>query len=208
MTDAARLMQEHEAHYGARPDPNWPNPRAVIAPDLKDNDLAYSIAGAWHAAAIIRGLDLRPSDLAKLTLMDVGCGTGKLTRILHMFVQRADGYDPVPQCVDAAREETARCTIRADRWPPRFYYAPPNRTYDILVCADVLPGLGLARTRELCDTFARLSVPGTMLAANVLAFRQPTISKILARRAFDFTRCLTAPANLAALGLYLWERHA
>ena len=201
-----KLLDAHEAHCGGRDIRQWKDPRKAIAPPFENDDLAYSISGAWHATKILRCLNLPLAKLSKMRLIDVGCGTGKVTRILAMFARSADGWDPQPECIEAARAETARCMIASSGWPPAFHEDLPAETYDLIVCTDVVPGLGLAAASKICDTFSRLAAPGARLVANVRNFREPTISAMLKPCGFQQARPFPPgeTAILANLCLYLW----
>jgi len=201
-----QLLDAHEAHYGGRDITAWKDPRKVIAPNTERDDMAYALAGVWQAATILRILDMRPSELSKLSLMDLGCGTGKVTRPLQMFVGAAEGWDVKPECIELARQETARCPFRGERWPPEFYDLLPDKPYDIVTCTDVIPGLGLIAVAQLCGIVGRLSQPGTRFVANVLNFREQTISLMLAEYGFRLARPKVTREPLNRQGFYLWVR--
>lgn len=201
------LLDAHETHYGGRDILNWTDPRSVITPKMEHDDMAYSISGMFQAATILCGLDLPLSELATMTLCDVGCGTGKVTRALQMFVRRAVGWDPKPECIAAARAETARCPLKSARWPPLFCDELPDEAYDLIVCTDVMPGLGLRKADAICETFGRLAAPGALLVANIRNFREPTITAMLTERGFSLVGPIRPcnPDALACYGFYLWS---
>ena len=201
-----RLLDAHEAHYGGRNIIAWAEPRKMIAPKAALHDLVYATGGAWQAAEILRLLNERPSELSKLSLMDLGCGTGKVTRPLQMFVGAAEGWDVKPECVDLARQETARCPFHGERWPPEFYDLLPDKPYDIVTCTDVIPGLGLIAVAQLCGIVGRLSQLGTRFVANILNFREQTISLMLAEYGFRLARPKVTREPLNRQGFYLWVR--
>ena len=205
-SERERLLREHEAHYGNRDILAWTDPRKVIAPNGERDDLTYGMAGALQASVILRVLNMPPRDLAKLSLIDVGCGTGKVTRVLRLFVNGADGYDPKPQCIEAARAEAARCAWQPT--PPSYYNAIPDRTYDIIICTDVIPGLGMVGLAQLCGTFRELSKAGTRLVANVRNFREPIITCLLEQLGLRREAVMANADNLPALGMYSWARYA
>ena len=176
--DRQRLLDEHESHYGGLDILRWGEPRVTIAPQTKGDDLAYSLAGMWQASAIIRTLDMRPSELARLTLFDVGCGTGKVTRAMAPFTKSADGWDPYPKCVEVARAETARCPF-VTVYPVMFHEVLPTGTYGLIICTDVVPSLDRVKLDRICDQFGCLARKGTKLVVNVQRFREPLISRTL-----------------------------
>lgn len=84
---------------------HWDNPRLTIATKFKDNDFAYSTDGALGAAQIYAMFDLKPSDAAKLTILDYGCGTGRIARMMTRLFKNVIAYDPVPACIEEFKKE-------------------------------------------------------------------------------------------------------
>jgi 2-polyprenyl-3-methyl-5-hydroxy-6-metoxy-1,4-benzoquinol methylase len=84
---------------------HWRNPRKTIATIHQHNDIAYATHGAKTAIEVIRGLDI-PYDKAKvMRLLDYGCGTGRIARVLTSWFGHVTAYDPVPECIALARTE-------------------------------------------------------------------------------------------------------
>jgi ubiquinone/menaquinone biosynthesis C-methylase UbiE len=62
-------------------------------------------------AAIERG-GLKRGD----RVLEVGCGTGKLTEILVARGLRVDGVDPGPRMIERAKARVGRATVPRFRW--------------------------------------------------------------------------------------------
>lgn len=86
-------------NHNAKDKTHWIDPRSSIATSLKHYDIAYATHGALQAMQILRELNVCPADLAQRTILDYGCGTGRITRVLTGMFHHAYGYDPVPQTI-------------------------------------------------------------------------------------------------------------
>ncbi len=87
---------------------HWRNPRQTIANIHQDNDFAYVTDGALGAAKLLCMFDLKPSETKKLTILDYGCGTGRVARILTPFFKKVIAYDPVEECIQELKEENKK----------------------------------------------------------------------------------------------------
>ena len=76
---------------------HWRNPRATIATSLRHNDLAYATHGALQVGVVLRKLGKLPAPGA--TLLDYGCGTGRIGRCAASLWGLVHGYDPVKECI-------------------------------------------------------------------------------------------------------------
>lgn len=84
---------------------HWRNPRATIATSLRGNDLAYATHGALQVGAMLRTLGQLPA--ATATLLDYGCGTGRIGRCATSLFSNVHGYDPVPECIAVGMKEAS-----------------------------------------------------------------------------------------------------
>lgn len=84
---------------------HWRNPRKTIATIHQHNDIAYATHGAKTAIEVIRGLDIPYEEAKGLRLLDYGCGTGRIARVLTSWFGHVTAWDPVPECIALARTE-------------------------------------------------------------------------------------------------------
>jgi len=91
---------------------HWRNVRQTIACVHKDDDFAYAIHGAQMAADVIKLFDLKPSQLAEMTMLDYGCGSGRISRVLARYFKHVYAYDPQPACIDLALIECPTIPIK------------------------------------------------------------------------------------------------
>lgn len=84
---------------------HWKNPRKAIATKYEKNDICYATHGAQLAFEVLQMLDLPLSESRKKTILDYGCGTGRVSRILSYAFLQVYGYDPVYECIDLAKTE-------------------------------------------------------------------------------------------------------
>ncbi|QDJ96533.1 SAM-dependent methyltransferase [Xanthomonas phage Xoo-sp13] len=86
---------------------HWTNPRATIASVFADNDIEYATHGALEALKLLRLTDLSIKDMAKMTILDYGCGTGRMSRVYTGLFKHVYAYDPVIECIAEAKRECA-----------------------------------------------------------------------------------------------------
>jgi 2-polyprenyl-3-methyl-5-hydroxy-6-metoxy-1,4-benzoquinol methylase len=156
----------------------WQKPRIEIATKYKDDDLAYATYGMAQAALVLHKLDLPPSELKKLTILDYGCGTGVTTRCLSMFFKTAFGYDPSVKCIEVANEEHQR----ASGLVPPILYTPylsniSLNCCDVVICSNVFQHLEPKEEEEaIKNIFAYLKPDGT-----AIVWIQPSKNKHVAK---------------------------
>lgn len=133
---------------------HWSNPRKTIASVYEDNDMAYSLHGTKCATDTIKALDLKPSELGKMSILDYGCGTGKNLRAIQYFFKECVGYDPSENCIKLCKSEQAYINQPVPDFPKKkplvqenkmFYSHNFNeisgRKFDVIQCHDVLQHL-------------------------------------------------------------------
>lgn len=94
--------------------------------------------------------------------LDLGCGTGTLTRQLASFCDRVLGVDFAPAAVETARRTTDDARVSyavADIREMREAGA-----YDLIVCSEVLYYLQPPELEDVIGRLARALVPGGVLA--------------------------------------------
>jgi 2-polyprenyl-3-methyl-5-hydroxy-6-metoxy-1,4-benzoquinol methylase len=98
------------------------------------NDPAETSRLLVDAALVIGLLELRP----ELSLCELGCGTGWLSRIAARQGVRAVGYDISPGMVDIAREEAAREGLDIRYEVADMETLEPDEQYDTCLLYDAL----------------------------------------------------------------------
>lgn len=81
------------------------NPRHAIATKFEHNDMAYATQGAILALDVLDKLQLSYPLCKQYSILDYGCGTGRVSRILARMFKTVVGYDPVKECLDLAFKE-------------------------------------------------------------------------------------------------------
>lgn len=89
----------------------WGNPRRSIANKFEENDLGYATAGILGALNVYIQLNLQPSVTKTMTILDYGCGTGRMARVFTPLFKGVFGYDPTPECIEEAKKETLNCDL-------------------------------------------------------------------------------------------------
>lgn len=130
-------------------DNRWKYPRLTIASSMVDNDFAYASSGAFSAIWCIKKFNILPEDAQHMTILDYGCGTGRVSRFFGPFFKRVIAYDPSHECIEHALEETkmSEASHPTSRTPVTF----KNVTFtsnigevpecDVAVCINVIEHL-------------------------------------------------------------------
>ena len=106
----------------------------------------------------------------RVTILDLGCGTGSLTSALLEALPRADvvGVDADPALLRIAAETVGRdqrvTLVRADLRAADWVRSLPGDRFGAAVSATALHWLAPPRVRELYGELARLVMPGGFFA--------------------------------------------
>src|SRR5208283_3179326 len=84
---------------------HWRDPRATIATRYQKSDIDYITHGGLVAMEVVRGLQIPPDRAGRMTLLDFGCGTGRISRILAGYFGKVIAYDPVQECIEVGKKE-------------------------------------------------------------------------------------------------------
>jgi 2-polyprenyl-3-methyl-5-hydroxy-6-metoxy-1,4-benzoquinol methylase len=144
-----------------KPD-HWTNPRKTIATKFEKDDLGYATHGAMVAMEVIRRLDLKPSEAGKLKLLDYGCGTGRIARVLSGFFGQVTGYDPVVQCIHTGLDEQ-RGMAFPNLIMTSMFEALEGEKFDVIVSTNVMEHLDMADQQVMMDRISSLAKPGARL---------------------------------------------
>jgi SAM-dependent methyltransferase len=87
-------------------------------------------------------------------ILDVGCGPGALIYLLDELGVRADGIDFSPQCRELA-PDAVRDRIKIGSLDDRELV--PDRSYDLVICREVIEHLTVLQARQLVRNLCRVS---------------------------------------------------
>lgn len=136
---------------------HWKNPRKTIATKFQFNDIAYATHGAIIAMEGFEAINLPPSELKKMTLLDYGCGTGRASRVFSRIFGRVIGYDPVKECIDLANTECADMSFPNLSFTTDINEVPEC---DIAVSINVIEHLDWNASKEMINNL-KTKVAGT-----------------------------------------------
>jgi 2-polyprenyl-3-methyl-5-hydroxy-6-metoxy-1,4-benzoquinol methylase len=136
---------------------HWRSPRKTIANKYQNDDIAYATHGAIVAMECIRRLHAGASISPSMTLLEYGCGTGRIARPLAGYFRTVVGYDPVIECVELARKE---CAVPQ----PNLFYTNVSddlqtASFDVVASINVLEHLVEEDQRRLLDIVKRVAKP-------------------------------------------------
>lgn len=136
---------------------HWRQPRQAIATRHKNDDLAYATHGALVAMECLKRLGIGPDEAAAMRLLDYGCGTGRMARVLAGYFGRVTAYDPVKECIAEGRRE---CNIPQHNLDYVDDFAHlPRVTYDAAVSVNVLEHLDIKSQKVLLENLKTVIKP-------------------------------------------------
>lgn len=102
--------------------------------------IPYLTHGAFAAAAIMKGFHISLEEMAQSSLLDYGCGAGRISRVLSFFFERVVGYDPNE---DAIRYAKTDCPPQSRMKFKNLSYTttPPTEMFDYVIAVSVLTHL-------------------------------------------------------------------
>lgn len=122
---------------------HWNNPRKTISNQYENNDFGYVQHGVKQFIELLSWLNCSINDLNDKTILDYGCGTGRLVRNCSISFKKAVGYDPVENCIKEAFTETSKCKNLIDGSKIFFTnkFSDVVEKFDIVVCTNVFEHL-------------------------------------------------------------------
>lgn len=87
---------------------HWKDPRGTIACKFKGNDMEYATHGAFQSLIFLTRLGIKLDELSESTVLDYGCGTGRIARPLTAIFKKVYAYDPVQECIETGKKECSK----------------------------------------------------------------------------------------------------
>jgi 2-polyprenyl-3-methyl-5-hydroxy-6-metoxy-1,4-benzoquinol methylase len=145
----------------------WNFPRLTIASSLIDNDLGYATSGALSASFCLSKFDFKPSYSKTLTILDYGCGTGRVSRPLTPLFKKVIAFDPSSECIKLLKEENEKCRGLSDyTFVNMIATSDPNEIpeCDVAICINVIEHLK-EEDAEILIGILKKKVKGEVLVA-------------------------------------------
>jgi SAM-dependent methyltransferase len=135
---------------------------------------------------------------AEARVLDYGCGTGSLTRLLAGRYARVAGHDPSEQSLDRARQAAPSAIFYTDD------AAIPDVDFDVAVLSGVLHHVPPAERAAVVDTVVRKLAPGGRLFVFEHNPYNPVTRRAVAACPFDDDAILLPPREIRALLRSAW----
>ncbi|WP_137172904.1 bifunctional 2-polyprenyl-6-hydroxyphenol methylase/3-demethylubiquinol 3-O-methyltransferase UbiG [Massilia sp. HP4] len=125
---------------------HWSSPRKTIANRFADDDYGYVYHAGILFSEFLRASDISAGKARGMSLLDYGCGTGRVARFFSMIFGEVYGYDPVPECITESDAEGKRVEM-FPRQPKLFTSNIQDITkkFDIIVSINVFEHLDAPR---------------------------------------------------------------
>ena len=138
---------------------HWRKPRQTIATRYKDDDISYATHGGLIAMECVRRLDIPGKRAASMHLLDYGCGTGRMARVLSGYFAKVTAFDPVSECIAEGIKE---CSIPIHNivYTDRSDHLLPS-TFDVVVSVNVIEHLNGSDQHTMLENIRRVAKPGS-----------------------------------------------
>lgn len=150
---------EHNLDY-------WNNPRGSIAVKYKNNDFAYATSGGMGALGAVSFLPVPANQLKTFTMLDYGCGTGRVTRPLSMIFKGVFGYDPNKACIEEFAVENDKADYRNNNVVFSHNFADVPEV-DYACCINVIEHLSKEDAQVVIDNLKAKVRYGTVMVYSV-----------------------------------------
>lgn len=133
---------------------HWKKPRATIASHYEHNDYGYVFHGASILIDVLNFANLTIQECKSKTILDYGCGTGRVARLFALTGAAVYGYDPVQECISEADREgklVADITKVPKILTTKLVDIP--KSVDLVYCINVLEHL---RDQQFSDAISNI----------------------------------------------------
>ena len=136
---------------------HWSTPRKTIANRFVDDDYGYVYHAGVLFSEFLRASDISAREAQGMSLLDYGCGTGRVARFFSMIFGEVYAYDPVPECINESAAEGQRIEM-FPRQPKLFTSNIQDITkkFDIIVSINVLEHLDTPRFAVAIENISNL----------------------------------------------------
>lgn len=161
---------------------HWRNPRGTIASRYKDDDIAYATHGGIMLLEALSAINQPVTALRGLIVLDYGCGTGRVARLLSKTCAKVIAYDPVQECIDLVHVECRGMEFPNVKATSRIEEIP---LCDIAISQNVIEHLtdddALIMIKNLQERVARLSYIWYSVRRNTNVLRPWLTDEMLAQ---------------------------
>jgi SAM-dependent methyltransferase len=144
---------------------------------------------AEHKLGCLERAGVRPGE----RVLDYGCGTGSLTRLLRGRFDAVSGYDPSEVSLDLARQQAPGATFYSDA------YEIPVKAFDVAVLSGVLHHVPRPERSELVALVVSKLAPGGRLFVFEHNPYNPLTRKAVRDCPFDDDAVLLEPREIRRL---------
>ena len=149
------------------------------------NSLQYQLHGIYNALLVLEHSGFTPNGAKSSSVLDFGCGTGKVSRVLSFIFGNVVGYDPAHSCITAALTECkpwATCPMDNLTYVDRL---PQDALFDCICSINVVEHLGDSGAVQAFSEMEALLRPGGVLVIWVSGAKNPTLTARLGKSGMD-----------------------
>lgn len=158
---------------------HWDNPLDRIGEQQRIHN---TYEGMFLLTYLLRALDLRPSDLRKMKVLDYGCGIARVGKPASMFFGELVAWDPNTECMKLARELAEADSITTYNFTKRIKFIDDfnkiqKNSFDLIFACHVLEHLNPVEISICFQHFNDLIKPTGVLHINYNVTQIRTIQK-------------------------------
>ena len=137
------------------PQHHWDNPRETIAVKYKDNDYGYTMHAAKVVNMVLEHIDESHSEMKYKTILDYGCGTGRMASLMTFAFNETYGFDVNENCISMAYDDLSKVDFQYRNLS--FGTTVPEKQYDYVYSVSVLEHLDQTAFVEAMCNITRLT---------------------------------------------------
>jgi 2-polyprenyl-3-methyl-5-hydroxy-6-metoxy-1,4-benzoquinol methylase len=140
---------------------HWNDPKKNIGGS--QNDIIEQVTGARIAMDIIFCSGLKKSDYRKMSILDYGCGTGRVARVMAQLSNMVYGYEPNQTCFEISKDKNNLIEFIGKPTYVNDISHLNNHKFDFIYSTNVIEHLSFETQIELLNNIIEYSKDNGLL---------------------------------------------